>query len=429
VDSLTLTLTTMRKLTFFLILLIPVVLFSQNCLPDGITFSTQEQIDSFPINYPNCREIEGSVIIMGNDITNLDSLFSIESIGGSLKVESADSLLNLKGLDSLEILFGDLFISECYSLQSLHGLDNLNLIEGSLILGYSEEGPPPAPTGNASLESIESLRNITSIGGGLSTWGNNVLTDLEGLNNVSSIGGGMAIQVSSLTTLSGLEQLTTLGGPLHLYANSSLTDFSGLNNLETIDGDLVIARNNILITLIGLNSLTTINGKIRIGGGQWGNPELISLEGIEKIKSESIQELEIEGNFSLTNCDIISICEYLSNPGETIEIGYNATGCNSQEEVLDSCWTSINEQWILTDLRTLPNPFPESTTIEYTLNTSQTVTITFYNQFGKQIDVIEQKQSSGKQQMMWTPELPGGVYFFRLDAGEQQAYGKMILVE
>lgn len=76
----------------------------------------------------------------------------------------------------------------------------------------------------------------------------------------------------------------------------------------------------------------------------------------------------------------------------------------------------------------IPNPFTTETTIEYELSQPQTVTITFYNQFGKLVDRIEQKHSAGKQRVVWTPNLPGGIYYFRLDAGEQLASGKVMLV-
>ena len=56
-------------------------LFAQPCLPEGITFNTQAQIDNFQTNYPNCTEIEGGVQITGDDITNLDGLSVITSIG------------------------------------------------------------------------------------------------------------------------------------------------------------------------------------------------------------------------------------------------------------------------------------------------------------------------------------------------------------
>jgi len=48
---------------------------SQGCLPEGITFTTQAQIDSFQINYPGCTKIEGNVNIKNSGgwvfITNL----------------------------------------------------------------------------------------------------------------------------------------------------------------------------------------------------------------------------------------------------------------------------------------------------------------------------------------------------------------------
>ena len=57
----------MRKL--FLLLYVLAIshssLFSQGCLPEGITFTTQEQIDNFQTNYPGCTEIEGNIEIEG----------------------------------------------------------------------------------------------------------------------------------------------------------------------------------------------------------------------------------------------------------------------------------------------------------------------------------------------------------------------------
>src|SRR5210317_2425994 len=76
-------------------------LFSQPCLPEGITFSTQAQIDSFPINYPNCTEIEGTVTISGWNIVDLRFLNMITHIGGSLRIFNNNNLTALDGLDNL----------------------------------------------------------------------------------------------------------------------------------------------------------------------------------------------------------------------------------------------------------------------------------------------------------------------------------------
>lgn len=76
-----------------------------------------------------------------------------------------------------------------------------------------------------------------------------------------------------------------------------------------------------------------------------------------------------------------------------------------------------------------PNPFTTSTSIKYELKHPGTVRIVFYSQIGKQIDFIEETQSQGLNKVVWTPEgLNEGIYYFRLEAVEQTASGKVMLV-
>ena len=106
-----------------------------SCLPQGITFSTQAEIDNFQTNYPNCTQIEGDVAIGGNDITNLNGLNVLTNFGGSLTVYST-ALNNLTGLDNVTSVGGDLRIGEfngitCnenYLLTSLSGLGALTAV-------------------------------------------------------------------------------------------------------------------------------------------------------------------------------------------------------------------------------------------------------------------------------------------------------------
>ena len=78
---------------------------SQPCLPEGIMFTTQAQIDNFQTNYPDCSVIEGWVTIFdghsGDNITNLTGLNVLTSIGGDFIIEANDSLNNLTGLGGL----------------------------------------------------------------------------------------------------------------------------------------------------------------------------------------------------------------------------------------------------------------------------------------------------------------------------------------
>jgi len=98
---------------------------SQSCLPLGITFSTQAQIDSFQIKYPNCRHIQGPVVINGPDITNLNGLTSVASIGGFLDIASNNSLTDITGLINLKSINGYLQVGWNRALKSLTGLDSI----------------------------------------------------------------------------------------------------------------------------------------------------------------------------------------------------------------------------------------------------------------------------------------------------------------
>lgn len=53
-----------------------------SCLPDGFTFTTQEEIDNFQTDNPGCTEIEGDIEINGSDITNLNGLNVFNSFLG-----------------------------------------------------------------------------------------------------------------------------------------------------------------------------------------------------------------------------------------------------------------------------------------------------------------------------------------------------------
>ena len=68
-----------------------------------------------------------------------------------------------------------------------------------------------------------------------------------------------------------------------------------------------------------------------------------------------------------------------------------------------------------------PNPFSSATTLEYTLEKASTVTIQIFNNQGQLVEkIIRQPQPKGQHQIQWNAEgLPAGIYYFRIQAGEQ----------
>jgi acyl-[acyl carrier protein]--UDP-N-acetylglucosamine O-acyltransferase len=382
----------MKKLAITIAFILSyIILFAQtedSCLPEGITFTTQEEIDSFQINYPGCTEIEGNLSIGingGTNITNLNGLNILSSIGGDLIIAGNDILINLTGLENLTVIGGSLWIGDDnfegnaslinlngldnlasignniniwgnIALTSLTGLDNLTLIPGSLYIA-----------GNTALNSLAGLDNITVIGNDLQFGteangfpiGNPALNSLSGLDNMTSIGGSLRIfHCINLTSLTGLESLTSIGDHLHLY-NTGLTSLSGLDNVSsvgfnltingndaltsltglpnvTIMGNLLIEFNSNLTSLSGLDNITSVGGNLKINN----NDALTSLTGFNNFTSIS-GDLIITGNPQLCNCSVDALCTYLSNPNGGIYFSNNGVGCSSMIEVAIACGTAL----------------------------------------------------------------------------------------
>jgi len=268
------------------------------CLPEGITFTTQAEIDNFQINYPGCTEIEGDVHLEGswpngNDIINLNGLSNLTSIGGDLTIYGCDTLVTLTGLENLTTVGGDLIIEGNYAMTNFIGLDNLNSIGGDFQIGLCF-GCGGSPEG---------------------FYGNPVLTSVTGIENIASIGGDLQIGLNhALASLTGLQNLTSIAGTLYIFLNDSLTGLSGLENLSSIGGGIIIYHNN----------------------------ALVSLSGIDNIDAASIVNLQIAENASLSYCEAQSICTFLASPNGAVDIYSNAPGCNNPPEIASGCGITLD---------------------------------------------------------------------------------------
>jgi len=431
------------------------------CLPFGnYYFFSQADVDNFQSNFPGCTDLEGDVTISGDSITNLNGLSVLTGIGGGLSITDNDTLNNLTGLDNLSSIGGYLHIgggnSGNTNLTSLTGLEGLTSIGGYLHIGGGNGA------GDTNLTSLTGLEGLTSIGGDLHIGGlfsGTKLTTLTGLDNVTSIGGDLIISINyALTSLAGLNNLTTIDGNIFIASNIGLTSLTGLENITSIQGRLTIgghdwySHHNNLTSLSGLDNVTSIGGNLTIGqshlltsltgldnltsiGGHLGISQVISLTsltGLDNLTSIG-GDLWIVTNPSLSTCEIESICAYLASPNGEIEIHDNAIGCNSPEEVQDSCTAnsvSVDEVYILEGCSISPNPLSSTTTLTYTIDEPSTVTITIFNPQGQLIEQIEQEQHKGEQKVEWNAEgLPAGMYYFRIQAGDKVGGGKMVKTE
>ena len=89
-------------------------------------FNSQSDIDNFPINFPQCTDIEGNVSISGDDITNLNGLSIITSISGNLTIDNNPSLSSLEGLYNLTSIGASLSIHDNELLTEISALSNVS---------------------------------------------------------------------------------------------------------------------------------------------------------------------------------------------------------------------------------------------------------------------------------------------------------------
>lgn len=295
-----------------LILLIAVVAFShsitfsQGCLPEGITFTTQAQIDNFQVNYPGCTEIVGNVQIgkqwENSNISNLSGLNILTSIDSNLILWNNNLLSSLSGLENLSYVGGNLEIFRNDLLSGLSGLESLSFIGRNLEIIQ-----------NNSLSGLTGLDALQYIGGDFRIYGNEALLTLAALNGLDSIGGSLTLGTYPfdmdpcqgnhvLTSLTGLDNLNSIGGNFDILC-TSLFDLTGLGSLSTIGGSLNINGNGSLINLTGADNLTSIEENLSIGYSSWlfymPNPSLTSLEGLGGL-------VNIGGDFSIKINDVLS---------------------------------------------------------------------------------------------------------------------------
>ncbi len=312
--------------------------FSQDCLPEGIEFTTQEEIDNFQMNYPGCTVIEGNVWISGEgNISNLYGLDVLTSVGGMLNILHNPSLESLSGLENIETIGGILRIDDNDLITDLDPLENwINLgvsvtIEDNELLAnisalLDKINQSIHITGNPNLVNLHGLDSLKSLIGNLSIANNLSLTSLAGLENLQSISEWFTIEGNhgltnlnelsnlkygnvntlriinndGLSNLSGLDNLSGLE-TLEIMNNGNLQSLFGLHNLYSVS-TLKVSGNPLLTDLSEFESLHVIEWTLNIGDqGGTPTPGLVSLTGLENVEV-------ILGGIRINNCpDLIDI--------------------------------------------------------------------------------------------------------------------------
>ncbi len=232
------------------------------CPLGDVVLTSQQEVNDFPLMFPNCTEIQGN-LELGiwdspiNDITDLSPLSQIVSIAGRLQIFST-SLSDLSDLEQLQEMHG-LYIWLNPQLTTLSALSDVTSTDGTVIIAYNKE-----------------------------------LTNLDGLNQVTSVSG------------------------LTITNNKKLASIEALSNLTT---------------MVNANPGNTIDVWIQ------NNNVLTSLEGLDNLDLNPVEDLRITSNPLLTTCSFDNFCDFIENniPDQDYLIFNNAPGCDNPGDVMDNC--------------------------------------------------------------------------------------------
>ncbi len=326
-----------------------------------------------------------NITIQSNDLlANLDGLSQLTSVEGDLFITSNASLVNLNGLNQITVIGRDLAISSNGLLANLDELSQITSVGRNLSVEF-----------NASITNFDGLSNLTTINGDIRIYNNGVLGNISGLASIDTSGitsvhiqnnpnlsfcnltnicdytqNGGTLYISnnafgcndlsevstscnsspscsdSLIIFTSQAQIddfsinnpgcTTIAGDVMILNSIDISNLNGLSQITSIDGNLWVENNALLTDFTGLENLISIGSVLHISS----NPVLASFAGFDNLDYSTMFLLTVTDNEALSTCGVEELCTRLQNGG-TANFSNNASGCNSIEEVVESCGLSF----------------------------------------------------------------------------------------
>ena len=217
-----------------------------DCSSNNIFLSTQAEVDAFQATYGGdgiCDTVIGSLVVSGNDITNIDALTNLVS-AQKIYIDDNEALTNVDGLANL-VALSELSTSNnkastnLDSLASLNGFPELNISSNETHTHIDGLETSPIPDSTLSISNNDALTNIDGLANlvrvqALFIDNNDVLTNINSLTNLTSMGTLIVSDNDSLTNIDGLANLTSGGQTVSISSNPVLTNLDGLANLTSV---------------------------------------------------------------------------------------------------------------------------------------------------------------------------------------------------
>lgn len=383
---------------------------AQSCLPGGLDLTNQALVNSFPTDYPGCTTIEGYVRI--NYVSDLTPLSQITGIEGYVQIGS-NQFSSFNGLQNLTYVGGYLRIEGNNQLSNMSALSNLTAVGGVFEV-----------RANNALSSLSGLQNLAMIGGDLEITESEALTDLQGLEGLTDITGSLLVMENTvLTSMQGLAP-TSLGGSFNVMQNPLLADLVAAHDLTSVGGGLGVRLSPALTSLLDLQTITSINGGLAITGCT----ALTSLDGVDQISSSNITNLSLAGCTGLSQCAVASVCGYLADPSNSVNLHSNGPGCANRAEVEAACALLSVDDAIQIDEALSIYPNPTSGLLWLRLNRQDTMELRMHDLAGRAVHEQRLAGNGARDEAVDLSHLGEGVYSLAVHAEGSMLAAKRVFV-
>ncbi len=289
--------------------------------------------------------IGGGLSMLSDDITDLNGLSNLKKVGGNLFIQNQTILTDLSGLENLRSV-GGLGLGVNKELENIDALKNLQKAESiGLVQQHKLEVLDFSQVTNLRELSISLCDGITTLDK-IPTMVDSADLEISNCDNFNGIIPGNIVLAESirisnndkLLSLEGLEQLEEVTKNISIGSSSLIDNLQPFQSLKSVGSELVIGYLDNLVNLNGLENLESY-GSLKI----WSNDNLESIEAIRNARVVKNSNFIFESTVQITNnpklgiCDYPNICNHLGSASTLRLIENNATGCATEQEVLDEC--------------------------------------------------------------------------------------------
>jgi len=211
---------------------------------------SQEDVDAFP-GICNCTLIEGSLIIIGNNVVNLDSLNNLEEVTEAFKIINTTQLNNIDGLNNVIKIGGELRINNNSALIELIGFENLQHIKGDHFQIKA----------NANLTGIKGFGNLFKVSV-IQIESNPKLKQFTLFKKLEHFQQLTLSKNKSLTTIRELDVFTEINS-FYVTDNNKLERIDGFN-MVTLANEISIENNPTLQIINGFKHLQNVKDNLKL---------------------------------------------------------------------------------------------------------------------------------------------------------------------